>query len=791
MDNDVVRTPKNNIKETREYLFEKYCQSWGAEKRLPPWDMLLHYIRDPILPHKARMAPGVWLFSSIQLRTRPTDVLAGTPGMTIMRDFVEAITEHTRGASIPDTIMSAIFDMLVATKLRTDYAEINENRKRMEENSEENLKEVLKEIMEESKEDQIVASMTNNFAKIKESVIKASPPPPPPLEKAEKASEQPVQSPASESPIRDVTLPQPLEKAAKASTKNKPTIRDVTFSENGYVDDSDDDDLPKPDISRTGLSCPDDDEDKAQVSINGSINGAALDELIIKAENAKRDVDQEKAKKKHEEEHKAMMALAAGDQGILLLKLNRFEVYAATLELEKWKLYKLYGCFVGDISSRILAETTFEQTNPSEKLETLNCEPRMYRLISEMFERLKPQREIGVTELFEYMSIKSFTFKAFYIYLYQISKVYASIYDNIIRRPISTTMDKIALATSQSRSMIDQLAEMSLILKYFWGQFVFRQLTRFDDTPALQCARTDPVILREITTPEIRMIFAPDKEKMEEDKKRQRRKGLKYELRYIFKTETITCTPYHVLVRFCRCREQFHLLFQTFVLKALPDKEMIVSSLMYKSRNNPLRHIVLNILKDNDFYEHEMWPVVGEFDSSLAFKLECIQNKTVQLLKFGEADKAANRDLFLEMLTSFDNEITNYIDGKRQYISTLASLYLIFLVETYFTRHEGIHHVYDNRFDETWASKYFLPRTHPDLLMNRIHEDDEPFIAKVTGGMFMLRIPDNTFVVADVLTILHKYKEEVMKLGGILFFEERYPIDDFLTFKCISMHKLK
>lgn len=142
------------------------------------------------------------------------------------------------------------------------------------------------------------------------------------------------------------------------------------------------------------------------------------------------------------------------------------------------------------------------------------------------------------------------------------------------------------------------------------------------------------------------------------------------------------------------------------------------------------------------------------------------------------------------MLNGFDTEISEYISGRRHYISTIASLYLIFLVETYFTRHENIRNVNDKRFEETWASRYFLPRMSPDLMAMRILSDSEPFIIKLTGGMFMLRKPNDEFVVSDIITILYKYKQAVEERGGILFHEERYPIGDFLQFLSITMDKL-
>lgn len=763
MATDIIRTSENNVSEVREYLFEKYCQSHGAEKVLPPFEKLLHYIRDPILAHKKRSDPGVWLFSSIKLPTRSADTLAGVPGMMIMRDFIASIVEHVRcehatGATVPDLIMTTIFDMLVADKLRKDISEINENRKRMEKNSEKNLKEVLAEIAEESKEDQVAAAMTNNFSKICQDVKKE---------------------------LKPSVNPKKVEKRAEISTLDVTSPDYVTEKNN----DDDDEENDAENLARAGVD-EDDDDKTLPSSTNGSINGEALNYLLAKAATEKRERKQERAREKYEKKQKLLMSLAVEEQELLSARLDTYKVYGKKVELEKWKLYKLYGCFVSDISPRILAEMTFEQTtDPEEQLQTLKCTHQTYTLINGFFARLKPPRDNAKTELFERMAIKSFAFKAFYVYLYQISCVYADLYDSILRREL-TKIDVIARGTSQFRGLLDHLVGMSFILKYFWGQVIFRQITPFDDTPVLECARMDPIEIRDITAMEIRTISVPDLERMAEEKATTKKKGLKYEKRYIFKTETVACTPYDVLVKFCRFREQFYLLFQTFILKTLPDKEIVAASLMYRSRNNPIRHIVLNVLDDNDFYEHEMWDVLGDFDPAVGHKLECIQNKTVMLLKFGEPGAEANKDLFLEMLNGFDSEVADYVNGKRHYISTLASLYVIFLVETYFTRHEKIYHVNANRFEETWATRYFLPRMHPDMLVTRISDDDEPFIVKLTGGMFMLRKPDNSFVVADVLTILHLYKTEVTKLGGILFFDERYPIDDFLKFLHISMHRL-
>ncbi len=744
---DTTRNAESNIKDNRDYIFEKYCASRGAERQLPTFDRMLSYLRDPIVPCRERSELSMWQFSAIQIKNRASDILAGTTGMMVIRDFVEWTQVKSGRAVVPETIMWEIFQMLAADKIAKDIESINENRKRMEANSEDALKEVVKEIEREAKADQIRAAMTRNFASICEDV----------------AGKKDAPAPAPAPPVQK-------EKTAKAN-------------------ESDDDDENLGEFINSLTTQKSANVEEEEQPPGPPLHSEAAQNIITEARIRQQREQMEQTRAEHARGQKSLLALSAGERETLDMKLKRYDKMAGLLALEKWKLLRLYGCFVTEISSKILAEMTYEDPLHGDGLlEISTCEHKA--MIKRIFELLKPTRDPGLTELFEFMARKSFTFQAFYVYLYQVGCVYADLYDMILRRPQPSKVDKISLPTSQFRGMVDELAEMSLILKYFWGQVVFRQITPNNDTGFLGLARVDPGEMAGMMVSESRTIFVPDQLKMEEERIRMKREGLRYERRYIFKTEMIECSAYDTLVKFCRCREQFHLAFQTFVIGTLPDKEAVCATLMYKARNNPIKHIVMNRLEDNDFYPHEMWAVIGEFDPALCFRVECIQNKTVQILKFGEAGARKYPDPFLEMLAGFDVEIKDFIAGKRRFISAMASLYVIFLVETYFSRHEGLRKVDEDRFEKTWATFYFLPRVHPDILVKRILRDNEPFIAKLTGGMFMLRKTTNDFVVADILTILYLYKEEVENLGGILFFEERYPISDFLCFLDISMHKL-
>jgi len=758
------RSAEKSIKEGRNYLFNRYCESWGKPKELPTMEKLLHFVRDPILQFKNREDASVWLFAAIKVPASSSNVLTGTIGMLIMRDFATRIREDTGGRTIPDHMGYKLFYMLAGKKWERDIAEINENRMRMEANSAICLKQVQDQIAIEQKEDQVKAAALRNFSEIRTEFNKSAPKPQQPLALSEIRVEFDKSAPQPSIPAPPP--PPPL-----------PTVPRVREDE----EDGEDDGLARL-ISDFQAEHGADDVDLVAENTNCSMSGEVFNKILEKTEREKREAKLHAEKQAYVEKEKNLRVLDQSARIRLELKLDRYDRFARTLKTEKVKLQRLYGCFVTDIIPKILAETT-----SSEPIEISTCADSA--LIKQIFERIKPTRDPALTELYELMAAKSFTFQAFYVYLYYITSIYADLYDATIKSPLKDNVDRLSLPTSQFFSIGDELAEMSIILKYFWGKAVFGQISGFNDTGNISVRRMHPSDMRQLIAMEMRTIYAPDWEKMRMEKEAQQRLGLRYKLRYIFKTKMIECAPFDVLVQFCRSREQFFLAFQTFVLKTLPDKEIIAAALMYYSRGNPIKHIILNQLEGNDFYEHEMWDVFGAFDPALGHRLECIQNKTAQLLKFGEgASKKA--DLFMEMLAGFDAEIRKFIAGEKAYISTMASLYILFLAETYFAKHENIRFVNSERFEITWLSMYFLPNPHPDLLHKRFAYDNEPFIAKWTGGMFMLRLRNDEMVISDILTILYAYKTEIDRLGGILLNDERYPIPDFLHFLQISRHDL-
>jgi hypothetical protein len=739
-----------NAKENRDYLFQKYCEGHGAEKTILPMNKLLDFIRKPLLQFDQRGDADVWQFSAIQLESRTPDVLGGATGMLILRDFIEQVQIEANRYQVCSKLTECIFLELAGHKLRRDLIEISETRQKMEANSKKDLEDVKKELELEARIDQIRAVMTRNFESLTSDV--------------NSETQRRLQRERAE--LEEEQKKLAIERGDFAET-NLADSPDARFEMDHGVDD---------DTPTMGNS-----------DYAGSINGDTFNKLLAEAENGMRKEKEREALMEHERQTRISLSLNKEENVELTAKLKKYDDFAYALETEKWNMLRLYACFIDDISPRIIAEITFLGTEGT-LLEITRFQDAAE--IKRVFNLIKPYRRDGRMELYDVMALKSLTFQAFYVYIYHISHTYAKIYDAILRRPIKSNVDEIAMRSSQHAAIIDEINEMALVLKYFWGQAIFKQITASgdneDDTGLLAPGRILPYAMRGLTVMESRRITVPDRDRMHSAEVFARQRGEKYTTTYIFKTDTITCSPFDVLIKFCRGREQFYLGFQTFILQFLADKEIVVATLMYKNRNNPLKHIVLN--KINDFYPHDMWGVIRAFDPALEHKLECIQNKTVQLLKFG-ASGGEKQDPFMEMLNYFEAQIRDYIAGKRPYITAMASLYMVYLTETYFTRHENIRHVDEQKFETTWASRYFLPRITPRALCDRACYDSEPFIAKWTGGMYILRQRSNEFMVSDILTILYKYKEEVASNGGILFNDVRYCVDDFLEFIKIEMHK--